>query len=54
MLMSQGKEGQLLDIKELKVYHQTRTSLCWWEGNKVVDDNTIHRGKDGISHHESN
>ena len=45
MLMFQGKEGQLLDSKELKVYHQTRTSLCWWEGNKVVDDNTDHQGQ---------
>ena len=45
MLMFQGKEEQLLDSKELKVYHQTWTSLCWWEGNKVVDDNTIHRGQ---------
>ena len=34
----------MLGSKELKVYHQTRTSLCWWEGNKVVDENRNHRG----------
>ena len=34
----------MLGSKELKVQHKIRTSLCWREGNKVVDDNTIHRG----------
>ena len=45
MVIFQGKEEELLDSNELKVYHQTRTSLCWTEGNKVVDDNTDHRGQ---------
>ena len=44
MVTLQGKEEQMLDSKEIKVYHRTRTSLCWREGNKVVDDNTNHQG----------
>ena len=54
MVIPQGKEEQRLDSKDLKVYHKTRASLCWREDNKVVNDITNHRGKDGISHHEFN
>ena len=45
MVILQGKEEQMMGNKELKVYHKTRISLCWREGNKVVDGNTNHRGQ---------
>ena len=54
MVILQGKEEQMLDIKDLKVYtkHEQvsieRKAIKWSMITQII------KGKDGISHHEFN